>query len=100
MEAPRNTSPKDLPIGVHFAATLLDLDDQIRSSGTLYLVNLEEAGYDCIFELDNPTLLGKLSTGKKVIAVGNFQKNAVEAVESYALGTRPCICFRWADTQP
>jgi hypothetical protein len=96
LEAPENISPKDLPIGTYFAATMWSVDHSKRASGKLYLLPPKHQAYDGIFELDRPELLEVMSKCGAMISTGNFQRQQLRIVASCASAQDPHIYFSWA----
>ena len=97
MEAPENVSPKDLPLCTHFAATLWDRENGLRTSGKLFLLTPGHQAYDCIFEPQDPTLLEHMSKYGTEISVGNLQKQKVKPVGHCASDTDPHIHLSWTE---
>lgn len=98
MEAPDNTSPRDLRPNADYRATLWAADSRALATGLLRVTSGTHPGCDGIFEiLDEEQPVCPKHPGVAV-SVGNFQIAAIRPVDGSVRDNLGRIHFLWADT--
>lgn len=98
MEAPENTSPRDLHPNVHYEATLWAADSLPLAIGVVRLTSEERQDCDGIFHIlieDHPV---SPENPGIAISTGNYQIAAIQPVDGCVRDSHSRIPFRWADT--
>jgi len=98
MEAPENTSPRDLRPNADYIATLWGPAHLVLATGLLRLTDETRPDCDGIFEpLDE---LSPVSPERPGVAVStaNFQTAAIQPVDGSVRDSHGRMLFRWADT--
>jgi hypothetical protein len=96
-EAPENTSPKDLPLGEWYRATLWTGKGAAPfAKGGLTVLLTGDPEYDGIFVPDDPKSANSEANQTDTVSVGNFQTQSIQVVDVNESDTFPRIFFRWA----
>lgn len=98
MEAPENTSPRDLRPNVDYAATLWGPAHRPLATGVVTLSSEEQLNYDGTFEILGEECPVSPETPGIAISTGNYQIAAIRPVDGVARDSYRRIRFLWAET--